>query len=311
MTSFLSALPVELVERVAFQLESSDLQSLRLVCTEAYRSTLNCFGHICLASFTTDLSRESLERLKDLSQHKKLRHYVKFLLITDEKGVGQGFTDDEGFGQGYTWPRHPSGRLVAPLPGVEMLQDILIEGLIECRSFQIHRKYIMEYPDDPNELVYSDAIAILFLVIGETGLPIRSLQLDCESDGNPNSIDVDRVDSQDIQTPQFWTGWAHLEELDLHITMSSDALLWTADLVLRAPNLRKLRIGYNLCNDGETVSFFRILHFASTLPKLQELILSHLCFTEDFIAFESAFPRQLHPPQGGSDAPYGWGDARC
>ncbi|MCJ1415618.1 hypothetical protein MMC32_001950 [Xylographa parallela] len=192
-------------------------------------------------------------------------------------------TDGKGLGHGYTWPRHPSGHLVAPLPGVEMLRDILVEGLVNCRSFRIDRTYMVENPNDPDEVGYSDAVAFLFLVIGEVGLPIRSLQLDCDPDGGANLMDMDRLESRDIQTPLFWTGWAHLEELVLHVSVSSNTLEWACNLVLGAPSLRKLEIGHGTNNDEEDPAFFEKLHSASTLPKLQELTLADQSSTEDFI----------------------------
>ncbi|MCJ1387134.1 hypothetical protein MMC17_010263 [Xylographa soralifera] len=184
-------------------------------------------------------------------------------------------------GRGFTWTRHDLGYLIDPLPGVRMRSDILVDKLVNCRSFRIQREYEGDDLYDSDYLGYSDAIAIIFLVIGETGLPIRSLQLDSTSSDGTNRMYMRRLDSRYIQKPQFWTGWAHLEELVLQMPLAYEAVDYTADLVLRAPNLLRLKIGHAIEVYDE--AFFRRLYTASTAHKLQELDLGDQSYIEDSI----------------------------
>ncbi|MCJ1288659.1 hypothetical protein MMC34_000187 [Xylographa carneopallida] len=288
MISLFSSLPVEIIELVACQLEFNDLLSFRQVCKQVYESTLRHFGRVCLETFTTDLSYESLQKLKDLSQDERFRHHVHTLLITDIEGLGDG----------YTWTRHASGHLTAPLPGVDMLRAILVDNLVNCRSFRLYRTFGMEVSYDHtgigDRVSYSDTIAVILLVIAETGLPIRSLRLDWDNNGGTHHLKIKRLKGLDFQTPSFWTGWTHLEELVLHNTLSPDALDFLSTLVLRATNLLRLEIGPETESYDDALAFFERLCPASAVPKLQELMLESQSFTEDFFAtFIAGFGHSL------------------
>ena len=69
MDSKLSTLAIELIELIICESEPADLFSLRLVCRALNHKTLQCFGQTCLATLRTDLSYQSLQRVREVSEH--------------------------------------------------------------------------------------------------------------------------------------------------------------------------------------------------------------------------------------------------
>ncbi|MCJ1256175.1 hypothetical protein MMC24_003995 [Lignoscripta atroalba] len=266
MISKLCTLAVELIELIAGGLAPADLFSLRLVCAELNKKTLYYFSHTYFTTAHTDLSPHSLQELKALSEHGQFGHHVQALLIEGQNDIGQGFW----------WNRHPSGHLVAPLPGVEMLRDILINDLTNCRSFRIYKKYEGEEPCKSDVVTGSDVVAIILTIIAETGLPVKSFSVNFRDCGT-GVIDAKRLHVLEYQTPEFRTAWANLQELSLKHTVRSGTLDWTLELFLRATSLRKLTL--NLDFDMSETYMDR-LSAVDTFPKLQELSLLSIFTTE-------------------------------
>ena len=262
MASKLCALAVELVEHIASPLEPADLFSLRLVCKELNEKTFQCFGHTCFTIIRTDLSRKSLQKLEALSEHEQLRHHARALLIMGPNDIGRGFP----------WDRHRSGHLLAPLPGVQMLRDILFCKLVNCRSFHIYRDHEAEDFYMSDCLTPSDVVAIILNIIAETSLPVKSFCVDFRKWGT-GKVDAKRLHFSQYQNPEFGTAWAHLQELSLEQTMTPDTFNWAMELVLRAINLQKLTLKFEF---NHSASFVDRLSSADTLPGLKELKLS--CF---------------------------------
>lgn len=126
--SRLCALPTGLIDRIAAELEFTDLCLLRLVCKNLSQKTLHYFGFTYFACVRTNLSLTSLQKVQQLSRHEQLSHYVRILLIKGPNDIGRGFS----------WPRSPSHGLLFPHPGVQTLQDALL-ALENCRSFCIYK----------------------------------------------------------------------------------------------------------------------------------------------------------------------------
>ncbi|MCJ1304731.1 hypothetical protein MMC08_007544 [Hypocenomyce scalaris] len=277
MASKLSTLPTELIELIASALEPIDLCSLRLVCKEVHKNTTDCFGHTCLTTFRTDLSRKNLQKLEELSRQKHLRHHVQTLLIKDLRDDLRQFY---GLGEGFSLHRHPSGYLLDPLPGVQMLQGILLNRLLNCRSFYIYSDYASEESYESGLLMPSDAVGIILAIIAETSLPVKSFSVDFLSHGT-GSFDAQRLHMPQYRKPEFRTGWAHLQELSLEQSMKSDAFDWAMDLVLHATGLRKLSLDFQHQNSA---SFIDRLSLTERLPGLQELQLSGASLTVETIS---------------------------
>jgi len=261
MTPKLCTLAVELIEHIASALEPADLFSLRLVCKGLNEKTLHYFARTYLTTVRTDLSHKSLQELKELSAHEQLRHHVRILLIKE------GPND---FGRGFWWNRHPSGHLLGPSSGIQMLQDILLDNLMNCRAFHIYDTHAEEAPYESDWLTSSDAIAIILTIIAETSLPIKSFYVDFRK-GGTGKVDAKRLHTLQYQKPEFRTAWAHLQELCLEQSMTLDTFDSAVELVLGATNLQKLTLNFEFDHSS---SFIDRLSSTDSFPKLQELKLS-------------------------------------
>ena len=276
MDSKLSTLAVELIELVIRGLEPADLLSLRLVCRALNHKTLQCFGQTCLATLRTDLSYQSLMKVREVSEHEQLRCYVQRLLI-------QGGDD---LGRGYTWHRDLSGRLITPQPALELLGDALLNRLVNCRSFRISPPQEPEDLDESECLRPSDAAGIILDITADTGLPIRSFHVDFRKLGTTPTA-MKRLDTPRYQKPEFRAGWAHLEELILDYTMvhgynmRAEAENWAVELILHAPSLQTLTLGADFGDDDSLVNK---LSSSDTLPELQELSMRSRYPTEEILS---------------------------
>ncbi|KAI9879848.1 MAG: hypothetical protein M1830_006871 [Pleopsidium flavum] len=271
MTSKLCTLAVELIEHIASVLEPLDLFSLRLVCKGLNEKTLHYFARTYLTTVQTDLSYKSLKELKELSAHEQLSHHIQTLLIKE------GLND---IGRGFLWNRHPSDHLLAPLSGIQMLQDILLNNLVNCRSFHIYGAHAEEDLYESDWLTSSDAIAIILTIIAETSLPIRSFYVDFRKWGT-GKVDAKRLHTLQYQKPEFRTAWTHLQELCLEQSMTLDTFDWALRLVLCATNLQKLTLDFEF---DHSISFIDRLSSTDSFPKLQELKLSCAYVTVELIS---------------------------
>lgn len=271
MPSKLCTLAVELIEHIAAALEPADLFSLRLVCKGLDERTLHYFARTYLTTVRTDLSHESLRELKELSAHKQLSHHIRSLLIREgPKDIGRGFW----------WNRHPSGHLLAPSSGTQMLQDILLNNLFNCRSFQISGPHGGTTPCASDWLTTSDAIAIILTIIAKTSLPIKSFYVDFRSNGT-GRVDARRLHAPQYQTPEFRTAWANLRELYLEHSMTLNTFEWAMELVECAENLEKLSL---VLDSDHSTSFIGRLSSTDSFPKLQELKLAIADVTVELIS---------------------------
>ena len=267
----LAMFAIEIIDLIADELDRTDILSLRYVCRELNRKTLHHFGHTCFRTVRTDLSRKSLQKLQELSEAESLRHHVHILFIKIASTVRERmYTDPE---EQVLWPRHLSGYLEAPAPGTQQLRDILLEKLVNCRSFHIHGPDDVEQPYDSGHLLPSDAIGVILAVIAETSLPVKSFFVDYRRNqySGGGRIDLKRLQLQPYQHPRFKSGWAYLQELYLDYYIDSDDSDWALNLILHAPNLQKLSLNFN---QGADVPLIHRLTSEHRLPRLQSLRLA-------------------------------------
>ncbi len=267
----LAMFAVEIIDLIADALDRTDLLSLRYVCRELNRKTLRHFGYTCFRTVQTDLSRKSLQKLQELSEAESLRHHVHILFIKIASTIhGRVYIDPE---EQTLWPRHLSGYLEAPLPGAQQLRDILLERLVNCRSFHIYGFDNVEQPYESGHLLPSDAVGIILTVIAETSLPVKSFFVDYRHNqySGRGRIDVKRLQMQPYQHPGFKSGWAYLQELYLDYYIDSDDSDWVLNLILHAPNLQKLWLNFS---QGADVPLIHRLTSEHRLPRLQYLRLT-------------------------------------
>lgn len=74
-------LPLELVQEISSLLKPTELCAIRTTCKALNTKTFTPFWRRSLHTIKTDLSLYSLQKLKSISKHPKLRHYVHHLII--------------------------------------------------------------------------------------------------------------------------------------------------------------------------------------------------------------------------------------
>ena len=207
MIDKLSAMPTEIVELIGTELAADDdrgsLLALRLVCRNLHQKTFQCVCQTFFTAVQTDLSRDSLHRLKVLSEKSHLSHHTRTLVINNSR---------RPLGEGFIWRRDYCGTLLAPMSGMDILRAILLEGLVKCRSFHIHMNDRLYYQGHDY-----DAITVLFSIIAdETSLPVESFHLLIDTSGGcyMNKDSLDRLQGE----PQFRKGWGSSSRAPLGAT---------------------------------------------------------------------------------------------
>ena len=291
MSAELQSVPTELIQHIVRKLDDADLLRLRLVCRDLNTRTSSRVGSNFFRNLETDLSRDSLLKLKEMAEHKQIRDHAQVLIIKEH---------GSGLGKGILWPRHYDGRLMTPLPEIELLQKILVDGLVKCRSFYVrfgdkHKSLLYEDPaasgsgtfgspfsdSTASGLTASDAIAIIFTIVANTSLPVEAFMLYGHFSRlfkvPSRSLDLARLDDSQLQSPQFRSGWAHIKMLHLGHAVLFENLDWSVGLILSASNLRKLAISHARTSGLRPDCFYIMSPFmkrllsANTLPRLQEL----------------------------------------
>ncbi|KAJ5618528.1 hypothetical protein N7528_006639 [Penicillium herquei] len=265
-TAIFPTLPVELIELIAQSVESVDpnsLLDLRLVCRDLQKKTFNHIARLFFSSIRTDLSEESLSRINALSRHEVLRSHVQ----------GLAFMLSNGFGRGLVWNRHPWGPLSAPMEIEQLrrLRDNLVNNLINCRSFFIVCRYPEGHPD-LNRVTVTDAVAVFFALVVDSGLLVSSFHLIY---ANRNSrtlmMDMRRVPKLLYRQPKFRMVWSNLQKLSLEQYLTLDNFGFLLELVLSAPNLKTLLL--NLGLHDLAAEFIHELAETAPFTQLEELAL--------------------------------------
>lgn len=113
-------------------------------------------------------------------------------------------------------------------------------------------------------------------------MPIKSFCIDYLNHASGNKkVTPKRLCFEQCRTPEFRDAWAHLEELTLEQSLTLNIFDWSTELLIHAPRLQKLALN----TDHETLGDELLVRLSSMqpLPKLQELRLSKVHFTEETI----------------------------
>nr|AUW30731.1 hypothetical protein [Cladonia uncialis subsp. uncialis] len=263
-------LAIEIIELIATFVELADLRSLRLVCRELNRKTLNSFGLATFATIQTDLSHKSLERIRSISKSEHFAIHVQCLHVKDSA--------DGIIGQGFDWPRHSSGCLAGNLHGTDLLRDLLSQRLLNCRSFLIYSYDEYEPRHDTDRLVPSDAVGLILSIVAEADLALQSFTVQSSHHGN-GRLDTPRLQMPLSQTLEFVKAWSQIEELVLDYAITPDQWNWVLHLISSVLKLRKLSLGFY---EGDT-SFMQRLSSLHELNRLEELGLGSARVTVDAI----------------------------
>ncbi len=268
MSSKFPTLALEVIELITSFVELADLRSLRLVCRKLCRKTINTFGRANFTTLQTDLSRQSLERIQNVSKSGFAVH-GKFLSIKESlEGI---------LGQGLDWPRHSSGCLAENL-NINLLRDALSQRLLNCRSFLIDSYDEYKPRHDTDRLVSSDAVGLILSIIAEADLAVHSFTVQSIHFGQ-GRLDTPRLQMPITQTPNFGKAWSQIEELVLDYAITSDQYSSMLHLISLAPRVRKLSLGFFEAD----ASFVQRLSSSHQLNRLEELRLQGAMVTVDTV----------------------------
>ena len=264
----LQDLPPELVEAVASLLEPTDLCALRMTCRTIYNKTYHVFWRTSLQNIQTDLSHSSLTKLDMLSNNPELCCYVHRLTFKefDENNLI--------LGEGLDWNRHSPGHLIdlQEQPAAKLLRPIL-SRLVNCKSFECCSISTPDHLDLEDAHRATDAVQLILDIVAETRLPVASFSVNFRDHYETGCVYLDpsRLHLGYFKKPGFVDKWAHLGELNLDFTPDFEILNWATDLILLAPNVKKLNMRLDI--DNNTFILMRRLASTESLvwPRLQEL----------------------------------------
>lgn len=235
MSSKFPTLAIEIIELIATFSEPADLRSLRLVCRELDRKTLNGFGRANFATIQTNLSYKSLERIRSIAESEHLAIHVQGLHVKS--------SPDGIIGQGFDWPRHSSGCLAENLNAADLLRDLFSQRLLNCRSFLIYNYDEYQPRHDTDRLVPSDAVGLILSIVAEADIALQSFTVQGSHHGY-GRLDTPRLQMPLSQTPKFVKAWSQIEELALDYAITFDQWNWVLHLISSALKLRKLTLGF-------------------------------------------------------------------
>ncbi|KAJ2895958.1 hypothetical protein MKZ38_006005 [Zalerion maritima] len=169
-------LPTEIIEGIAAWLSTRSLWSLRLTCSRLYAQTSHPFARL-LPCIRTDFTSESLPIFERVAQNELLRRGPRTLRVC---WVYQDTNNARiPYGAGYHWDRDEENCLDMSQPIVTAMKDWLSTSLVNCRSFEITDDNLsspyFELDATPTGIAPTDVLAMLFYIISETELPIKSL----------------------------------------------------------------------------------------------------------------------------------------
>ena len=269
MHANLQMLSTEIVENVARNLQRPELCSLRLVCRDLYMKSLGIFARLHNA-IKTDLSAQSLQKLVEMSESAHLAPHVRVLHFRADK---------EGYlGRGFEWCRNTSGGLMDPPAGASsMLQDILRNKLINCRSFQIDNYDEIGMQSESAWLTPGDVVSIVCFIVVNTNLQIKSLTVGGQ-DETPGRLSTKRLLPlclhREKENREGLSSWGSLDSLILRFNLTIKQYDWALNLLKEASAVRRLSLRLDLVDN---YTFFPRLAALSPFHAIESLSLD--CIT--------------------------------
>lgn len=162
--------------------------------------------------------------------------------------------------------------------------------MVNCKSFQFESCDGLGRLDEPHNFLASDAIAIFLRIIAETGLPVKSFEINIVSLGTPRvpyviprqPVDAKRLEKHLYQQPGFIVAWENLENLRLALELTSDTLDWARDLVLHTTRLKQLSLHFTY--DHSPWSINSLLSLPKIIQGLQEFSLECIRLTAEMLS---------------------------
>ncbi|KAL8886185.1 MAG: hypothetical protein Q9215_006068 [Flavoplaca cf. flavocitrina] len=276
MSSGLDTLPPELLQLIWDRLGAADTSSLRLVSKRIKEFSNRHFSVVNFKTVRTNLDQSSLQRLVDVANN--IHHAINVTCLYFENAV------DTVLGRNTHWDRRPSGPVTNRSAAAETLQYLLVHKLVNCRSFVIKHADDHMMTDEVGDTIEDeynydglstgDTTNLLFTVIAETGLMVKSLTISnwgykgSNRVGGP--IPTAKLSLDLFRQSRFKIPWTDLYELILEYEISHDQYDWIFDLISCASNLQILSLGF----EDESGNFLKRLASATSAPPLRKLTLA-------------------------------------
>lgn len=258
----LAAIPPEIIEHVAQNLQLAELCSLRLTCKALAEKLSYYFGHTYFTKISTNFSLASIQKLDDISRCTWAKHIRVFRLDWDEEA-----------GHGLIWDRDASKSVLPDLPVVKQVRDVILR-FANCRSIYIGAPYEYDYMFSPriDAIGCSDLLGLGFILIAETSLPLETFHINFGSDAGKDRVKTSQIHLEQIMRPAFKKALSNLKELSLRLYIDNGKSDWAWNLVSQAVHLQKL---------DWTVSLFEPFYFEPiSLSYIQELTFQSVPFSE-------------------------------
>jgi hypothetical protein len=225
----LTALPQEIIERIAFNLLLAELCSLRLSCKALAEKSAYHLGATYCTKVRTNLSLTSIQTLDYRSRSPWARHVRMLHLGWDEEA-----------GHGLVWDRDASSAILPTLPVLQTLRNIVLR-FANCRSIYLTALYESDLlePVRLDAIGYSDILGITFLLIAGTSLPLRKFQIAFAKDSQVR-VTTSQLHLEQVEKPAFKKAFSSLQELSLRIWVEDGPYNWIENLVSNTVRLQKL-----------------------------------------------------------------------
>ncbi|KAF4628059.1 hypothetical protein G7Y89_g10090 [Cudoniella acicularis] len=286
MVTSLPSLPVEIIDLIADDLETTDFHSLRLVCQELKAKTLHRFLRKARRHAFTDLSHASLSKLEQLCESETIRQHIRELKIKHTDGK-------ETFGEDLLWT--PKPHVVGPPEGMPMLANLLVNKMVNCRSFSLnHSACLPSNAEEQHTLGGMDCLQVLLSTLAEQNLGPKLICLH-QHCSNPhlNQFAYTILNTLPQSIPNYSGIWSQLEELHVGDTFTRQSCTnWLLEIFKNSPKLRKLILVF-LVQDTDN-----LLEHLSTdiwsLPALRHLEILKACVAgPTLLGFISRFGETL------------------
>jgi len=199
-----------------------------------------------------------------LSEHAQIQQDVRTIVIISEQ--------DQTLRPDFQWYRDSSRHTEAPLMYLEKLQDILVHKLPHRRSF--HFRSRGEFDDRFHDLTPSDAIGTILGIVAVISLPVKSFVVDF----GMWQVDATWFQMWQYHQPSFRSGWSHVRELSLSLSLTSGTFDWALGLIVHTTSLRKLSLVFQF---DHSASFIERLCSSKVVHGLESLRLASAVVTSD------------------------------
>ena len=240
MHASLQNFPTEIFQMIAENLERPELYSLRLACRDLYKKSLVPFARL-FSTIKTDLSAQSLQKLEEISDLAHIAPHIHTLHFHPEE-------DERLLGRGFEWSRDTRGGLMDPLAGASgVLQDILKNKIINCRSFHIEYWdcYELGSYEDSLWLTPSDVVFIVYFIVVNANLQVKSLSIDglyhCYGQLSTKRL-LPLILHREQEHQEGLLTWKSLDSLVMRFRLMIDQYDWALNLLKNASGVRQLSL---------------------------------------------------------------------